>query len=101
MSDFVQVWKTGKVQRTARIAFATPELLWKVLTAKRWELLRALCGAGPVSVREAASRVNRDVKAVHSDITALLAAGVLNRTESGRVEFPFEAVKVEFLLRAA
>jgi len=101
MSDFVQVWKTGKVQRTARIAFATPELLWKVLTAKRWELLKALCGAGPVSVREAGRRVNRDVKAVHGDITALLAAGVLNRTESGRVEFPFEAVKVEFLLRAA
>ena len=101
MSDFVQVWKTGKVQRTARIAFATPELLWKVLTAKRWELLKALCGAGPVSVREAGRRVNRDVKAVHGDVTALLAAGVLNRTESGRVEFPFEAVKVEFLLRAA
>ena len=101
MSDFVQTWRTGKAQRTARIAFATPELLWKVLTAKRWELLRALCGAGPVSVREAARRVNRDVKAVHGDITALLVAGVLNRTESGRIEFPFEAVKVEFLLQAA
>lgn len=101
MSDFVQVWKTGKAQRTARIAFATPELLWKVLSAKRWELLKALCGAGPVSVREAARRVNRDVKAVHGDITALLAAGILNRTESGQVEFPFEAVKVEFLLQAA
>ena len=101
MSDFVQAWRTGKAQRTARIAFATPELLWKVLTAKRWELLKALCGAGPVSVREAARRVNRDVKAVHGDITALLAAGVLNRTESGRVEFQFEAVKVEFLLQAA
>ena len=27
----------GKKQQ-ARISFATPELLWKVLTAKRWEL---------------------------------------------------------------
>ncbi|MBE0622179.1 MAG: DNA-binding protein, partial [Burkholderiales bacterium] len=35
------------------------------------------------------------------DITALLAAGVLNRTEEGRVEFPYEAVKVAFLLQAA
>ena len=101
MSDFVRAWRTGRSQRSARIAFATPELLWKVLTAKRWELLKALCGAGPVSVREAARRVNRDVKAVQGDITALLAAGVLDRTESGRVEFPFEAVKVEFLLQAA
>jgi predicted transcriptional regulator len=101
MADFVHTWKSGKAQRTTRIAFATPELLWKVLTAKRWELLKALCGAGPVSVREAARRVKRDVKAVHSDITALMVAGVLNKTESGRVEFPYDAVKVEFLLQAA
>ena len=101
MADFVQTWKSGKAQRSAHIAFATPELLWKVLTAKRWELLKVLCGAGPVSMREAARRVNRDVKAVHSDITALISAGVLNRTEEGRVEFPYEAIKVEFLLQAA
>ena len=101
MDDFAQTWKTGKAQKTARISFATPELLWKVLTAKRWELLKALKGAGPVSIREAARRVGRDVKAVHSDITALLTAGVLSRGESGRIEFPFEAVKVEFLLQAA
>lgn len=60
----------------------------------------ALCGAGPVSIREAARRVGRDVKAVHSDVTALVLAGVLHRTEEG-IEFPFDAVKVEFLLRAA
>lgn len=101
MADFVQVWKTGKRQKSARISFATPELLWKVLTAKRWELLKALCGAGPVSVREAARRVGRDVKAVHGDVTALLRAGVLDRTEEGSIVFPFKAVKVEFLLQAA
>jgi predicted transcriptional regulator len=54
-----------------------------------------------VSIREAARRVERDVKAVHSDITALLAAGLLNRTDTGHIEFPYEAVKVEFLLQAA
>ena len=101
MADFAHAWKTGKRSRTDRIAFASPELLWKVLTAKRRELLKALCGAGPVTVREAARRVGRDVKAVHTDLTALLAAGVLSRTESGQVEFPYEAVKVEFLLQAA
>ena len=101
MADFTQAWKTGKPQRSARISFATPELLWKMLTEKRWELLKALCGAGPVSIREAARRVGRDVKAVHGDVTALLNAGVLNRTEDGRIVFPFDAVKVEFLLQAA
>ncbi len=101
MADFVQSWKTGKGQRSARISFSKPELLWEVLTAKRWELLKALCGTGPVSIREAARRVGRDVKAVHSDITALLKAGILERVESGKVAFPYEAVKVEFLLQAA
>ena len=89
----------GKKQ-TARISFATPELLWQVLTLKRWELLKALCGIGPVSIREAARRVERDVKAVHGDVTALLNAGLLDRHDGG-VEFPFDAVKVEFMLQAA
>jgi predicted transcriptional regulator len=101
MTDLVRVWKTGNAEGSARISFTTPELLWKVLTAKRWELLKAMCGAGPVSIREAARRVERDVKAVHADVTALLNAGVLDRVEDGRVIFPFEAVKVEFLLHAA
>ncbi len=101
MADFDRAWKAGKPQKSARISFATPELLWRVLTQKRWELLKALCGAGPVSIREAARRAGRDVKAVHGDVTALLNAGVLDRTDDRRIIFPFEAVKVEFLLQAA
>ena len=101
MAGFVNAWKTGRAEKSARIAFASPELLWQVLTAKRWELLKVLCGIGPVSIREAARRVGRDVKAVHGDVTALLNAGVLDRTEGGRIIFPFEAVKVEFMLQAA
>jgi hypothetical protein len=41
------------------------------------------------------------VKAVHSDVTALLSAGLPNRTKTGNIEFPHEAIKVEFLLHAA
>jgi predicted transcriptional regulator len=85
----------------ARISFAAPELLWKVLTAKRWELLKAMAGQGPLTIREVARRVDRDVKAVHGDVHALMQAGLLERTERGRVEFPFDAVRVEFTLRAA
>ena len=101
LADASRAMKTGRAGREARISFATPELLWRVLTAKRWELLKALCGAGPVSIREAARRVKRDVKAVHGDVTALLNAGVLERAQEGGIVFPFEAVKVEFMLEAA
>jgi predicted transcriptional regulator len=98
MADSIQAWKTGKSEKSARISFASPELLWRVLTEKRWKLLKVLCGTGPVSIREAARRVGRDVKAVHGDVTALLNAGILVRTDNGRIVFPFEAVKVEILL---
>jgi predicted transcriptional regulator len=90
----------GKKQGS-RISFATPELLFRLLTAKRWELIRALTGAGAVTIREAARRVDRDVKAVHGDVQALLNAGVLRKTADGLVIFPFDAIHVDVMLRAA
>lgn len=85
----------------ARISFATPELLWRVLTAKRWEILKAMASQGPLTIREVARRVERDVKGVHNDVHKLLDAGVLEKTETNRVTFPFDAIRVEFTLRAA
>ncbi len=101
LSDAARAMKSGHAEREARIGFATPELLWQVLTAKRWELLKTMCGAGSMPIREAARRVGRDVKAVHGDIVALLDAGILSRAVEGGVVFPFEALKVEFMLEAA
>jgi len=85
----------------ARVTFASPELLFKLLTAKRWELIRAMTGAGPLTIRETARRVDRDVKAVHGDVHALLKAGVLQKTDKGKIVFPFDAVRVDVTLRAA
>ena len=90
----------GKKHR-ARISFATPELLWKVLTAKRWEVLKAMAGQEPLTIREVARQVGRDVKAVHGDVHALIDTGLLEKTETRRVAFPFDAIRVEFTLRAA
>ena len=90
----------GKKQR-ARISFATPELLWKVLTAKRWELIKAMAGRGPLTIRGVARRVGRDVKAVHGDVHALLDAGLLEKTDLNEIVFPFDAIRVEFTLHAA
>ena len=101
LADFTRVWQTGKAESSARVSFATPELLWKVLTARRWELLKTMAGQGPLSLREAARRVQRDVKGVHGDAHALLDAGVLRRCDDGAIEFPYDAVHVDFTLRAA
>jgi hypothetical protein len=49
----------------------------------------------------AARRVGRDVKAVHADIQTLLACGVLDKTDDGKIVFPFDAVHVDFAQKDA
>ena len=83
------------------ISFESPVLLFKVLTGKRWELLNMMTGAGPMTIREAARRLGRDVKAVHGDVHALLNTGILEKTENGLIEFPFDAIHIDFTLKAA
>ena len=63
--------------------------------------LVGMAGQGPLTIREVARRVQRDVKAVHGDVHALIDAGLLQKTETSRVAFPFDAIRVEFTLRAA
>ena len=70
----------GKPQGS-HISFASFELLWKVLTPRRMQIIHTLTGAGTLSIREVARRVERDVRAVHADVTALIKAGVIRRTE--------------------
>ncbi|GAA4336543.1 transcriptional regulator [Pigmentiphaga soli] len=84
----------------AHISFESPEVLWKVLTAKRWGILQAMAGQGGMPIREVARRVGRDVKAVHADVHALLKAGILDRAGTG-VAFPYDAVHVDFTLQGA
>ena len=83
------------------ISFESPALLFKVLSGNRWDLLKVMTGAGALSIREASRRLGRDVKAVHADVQMLLKAGILQKTDKGRIEFPYDAVHVDFMLQAA
>jgi len=91
---------SGKAQGE-HLSFPTPELLWRILGTKRWELLKAMAGKGPITVRGAARAVKRDVKAVHGDVHALLDAGVIERADGGKIVFPHHAIHVDFMLSAA
>jgi len=84
-----------------RISFASVELLWKTLTPRRWELIRALAGQGPMSMRAAARLVGHDVKTIHGDVQALLQAEILEKDEAGRIVFPYDAVHVDFVITKA
>jgi predicted transcriptional regulator len=84
----------------AHITFASVDLMHRVLTPARWNLLRAMMGGEPVGVRALARNLRRDVKSVHGDVHALLAAGVLQKADDGRLLFPFDAVHVDFRIEA-
>jgi predicted transcriptional regulator len=84
----------------AGLSFVSYDLMHRVLSPKRLEIVKAMTGEGPLSIREVARRVGRDFKGVHTDVTALLAAGVIDRDGTG-VVFPYDAIHVEFDIAAA
>ena len=85
----------------AFITFASHELLLKTVTPKRWALLHAMAGKGPLGIRQLARIVERDVKSVHRDVHMMLKAGLLDAAEDAKVEFPYDAIHVDFMLKAA
>jgi predicted transcriptional regulator len=77
------------------ISFLSVEQMWRTLNPKRLEIIQVMTGQGPLSIREVARRVGRDVKAVHGDVTALVSAGLVDR-DGRKVVFPYDGVHVDF-----
>jgi predicted transcriptional regulator len=97
-ADIVRAWKTGKPEAAARLDFESLEGAWKLLNAKRWAILRAMAGQGPLAIREIARRVERDVRAVHSDVRALHLSGVIDKTVEGKMILPYNIIRLDFTL---
>lgn len=96
---FLSAMKTGTPAEPF-IGFADERSLWTTLTPLRWDILKAMTGSGALALREIARRVGRDVRGVHTDIHALLAVGLITRDAAGFC-FPYDAVHVDFVLKAA
>lgn|SRR5688572_9730677 len=101
LADFAGAWKSGKGDASTHIGFETWELMHKVLSPKRLEIVRVMTGAGPLSIREIARRVGRDFKGVHTDTALLLEAGVIDKDDQGRLTFPYDRIHVDFEIPAA
>lgn len=89
-----------KAESSAGLSFVAYETMHRVLSPKRLDIVRAMARHGAMSYREVSRRVGRDFKGVHSDLTALIQAGVVDRTEDG-VVFPYDALHFEFDIRAS
>jgi len=84
-----------------RISFASLELMHRILTPNRWGVLQAMMGRGDIGVRELARALHRNVTAVRTDIAVLANAGLIVRADNGAVAFPYDAVRVDFVVKAA
>ncbi|MGA1831622.1 transcriptional regulator [Rhizobium wenxiniae] len=81
-------------------SFPTWEALHATLTPKRVAIIQALQGRGTLGMREVARSVGRDIKGVHTDLTALVNCGLLDRSGDG-VSFPYDGLHVDFSLARA
>jgi predicted transcriptional regulator len=82
--------------------FESPAAFFGKLTERRWAIVRELQTAGAtVGVRELARKLGRDVKRVHEDAAALVALGLIERTEEGALRCPYEDIHVDMHLAAA
>lgn len=101
---FVEAGRRALAGETAEavpsVNFTSYDDMHRVLAPSRLAIVKALAGHGPLSIREVARRVNRDVQAVHRDVTTLVNAGVINRTEDG-IEFPYDRIHFEYDVSAA
>ena len=80
------------------LSFADLPLLAKHLTPARWELLKQLKKAGPLTIFALAKRLERDYKNVHTDATRLLELNLLEKNGDGRMSVPWQAVRAELRL---
>ncbi|HLX80265.1 MAG TPA: hypothetical protein VKS43_06750 [Burkholderiales bacterium] len=82
----------------ALLSFSDLPLLVKNLTSARWDLLKQLKTAGPVTIFALAKRLQRNYKNVHTDVAQLAALGLIEKTKENLVRVAWEAVRTELRL---
>lgn len=84
----------------ATLSFPSWDAMHRVLAPKRLDILKALVGQGPLSIREVARRVGRNFKGVHTDVDTLMNNGVVEKAPGGIV-FPYDRIHFDFDIEAA
>ena len=102
---FAEVWRAAErgeaiAQVRERLLFPDLPTLLRVLTPRRWTMLRDLRQLGPSSVRALAKAQQRDYKTVHTDVREMERLGLIAREADGRVSVPWSRVSADFDLAA-
>ena len=83
-----------------RVYFESAEVLSKVITRQRYNLLKMLHANGPLTVRALAALLERDYKNVYEDVKILEESGLIERDSKNHVLAPYEKLTIELPLTA-
>jgi predicted transcriptional regulator len=84
----------------AKILFTDLETLLRMLTPRRFALLKQLREMGSTSIRALSKALGRDYKTVHMDVVELARLGLIERTEEGLVQVPWDEIDAHLRLAA-
>ena len=101
---FVDAWHKAETstidQAEIHLNFESFSMLASVLTPKRLELMKVLRQKGLLSIRALSKQVGRDYKNVHTDVIALEAVDLIQRTEDGLLVVPWDVIDAHVRLVA-
>jgi predicted transcriptional regulator len=101
---FIDTWhkaETGTIdQAEIHLNFESFSMLASVLTPKRLELMKVLRQKGLLSIRALSKQLGRDYKNVHTDVIALEAADLIQRSEDGLLVVPWDVIDAHVRLVA-
>ena len=102
LDRFEHVWQQaekGAVPAAQlRLSFESLPTLLKNLTPARWELLKRLKAAGPLTIFALAKLLERDYKNVHTDVARLIHLNLIEKKQDGQISVSWEAVRAELKL---
>jgi predicted transcriptional regulator len=96
----VDAWhraERGETFHERHLAFESWDVLARVLTGKRMELLHYVRRNNVTSVRALAKALSRDYSNVHADVKALAGAGLLDSTPKG-VRADYDAIETKIAI---
>jgi predicted transcriptional regulator len=104
-SEVIEAWHRAEhgetpFEPTAKILFTDLETLLRILTPRRFELLKQLRQMGPTSIRALSKALGRDYKNVHADVVELVQTGLIERTDEGLVQVPWDEIDAHLRLAA-
>jgi predicted transcriptional regulator len=97
---FVDAWhraERGVSFQERHLAFESWDVLSRMLTAKRMELLRYVRRHEVTSVRALAKALGRDYSNVHADVRALTSAGLLSPSDGG-VQVDYDVIETRIAI---